>query len=31
MSSEKYICEVCNTNFKTLSSLNSHKKRAKYC
>ena len=25
------ICEYCNTTFKTLSSLNYHKKSAKYC
>jgi len=25
------ICEYCNTNFSTISSLNLHKKKAKYC
>jgi hypothetical protein len=27
----KMICEFCNTNFNTISSLNNHKKKAKYC
>ena len=25
------LCEYCNTNFKTTSSLNNHKIKAKYC
>jgi len=26
-----YICDVCNTSFSRMSSLNQHKKKAKYC
>ena len=26
-----YNCEYCKTGFKSISSLNLHKKRAKYC
>ena len=28
---ESLKCEFCNTNFNTISSLNNHKKKAKYC
>ena len=28
---ESIICEFCNNKFKTISNLNNHKKRTKYC
>jgi hypothetical protein len=31
MSSENLVCDICNTTFKNSSSLNLHKKTAKYC